>query len=64
MTVFETKTQIAGIYTQLLDKHEEPFRAITKSVTDLSLTTIEGRLENFCDIIKALHQSMEISMPI
>jgi len=44
MTVFNTKTLIASIYAKLLDQHEEPFKAITKSVTDVSLSTIEGRL--------------------
>jgi hypothetical protein len=42
------------IYDKLLDQHQEPFRAITKSVTDVSLATIESSLEDFRDIIKAL----------
>ncbi len=61
--VFNTKQAIAGVYEQLLDKHEEPFRSITKSVTDVSLAIIEGSLEDFQDIIKALPHKMEISMP-
>ncbi len=36
---------------------------ITKSVTDVSLAIIEGSLEDFRDIIKALPQKMEISTP-
>jgi len=62
-TVFNTKQAIAGVYDQLLEKHEEPFKSITKSVTDVSLAIIEGSLEDFWDIIKALPQKMEISMP-
>jgi hypothetical protein len=53
-TVFNTKTLIAEVYNKLLDQHEEPFKAITKSVTDVSLATVEGTLEDFRDIIKAL----------
>jgi hypothetical protein len=62
-TVFNTKQAIAGVYEQLLDKHEEPFRSITISVTDVSLAIIEGSLEDFHDIIKALPQKTEISTP-
>jgi hypothetical protein len=55
-TVFNTKQAIAGVYNQLLEQHEEPFKSIIKSI-------IEGSLEDFCDIIKALPQKTEISMP-
>ncbi len=41
-TVFNTKQAIANFYDQLLKKHEEPFKSITKSVTDDSLAIIEG----------------------
>jgi hypothetical protein len=58
-TVFNTKKAITGVYNQLLEQHEEPFKSITKSVTDVSLAIIEG----FRDIIKALPQKTEISMP-
>ncbi len=61
MTVFITKNLFFGLYGQLLDKHKEPFKAITKSVTDVSQSTIEGSLEDFQDIIKALPQTTEIS---
>jgi hypothetical protein len=61
--VFNTKQAIAGVYEQLSDKHEAPFKSITKSVTNISLAIIEGSLEDFRDIIKALPQKMEISMP-
>jgi hypothetical protein len=43
--------------------HKEPFKSITKSVTDVSLAIIEGSLEDFHDIITALPQKTEISMP-
>ncbi len=62
-TVFNTRQAIAGVYDQLLEKHEEPFKSITKSVTDISLAIIEGSLEDFRDIIKALPQKTEISTP-
>jgi hypothetical protein len=62
-TVFNTKQAIAGVYDQLLEKHEEPFKSITKSVTDVSLAIIEGSLEDFRDIINALPQKAEISTP-
>ncbi len=62
-TVFNTKQAIAGVYDQLLAQHNELFKSITKSVTDVSLSIIEGSLEEFCDIIKALPQKTEISMP-
>jgi hypothetical protein len=62
-TIFNTKNLIVEVYNKLLDQHEEPFKAITKSVTDVSLATIESSLEDFCDIIKALPQKSEISTP-
>jgi hypothetical protein len=62
-TIFNTKQAIAGVYDQLLEKHEEPFKSITKSITDVSLAIIEGSLEDFRDIIKALPQRTEISTP-
>jgi hypothetical protein len=62
-TVFNMKQAIARVYEQLLDKHEQPFKSITKSVTDISLAIIEGSLEDFCDIIKVLPHKTEISMP-
>ncbi len=50
-TVFNTKQAIAGVYNQLLEQHEEPSKSITKSITDVSLSIIEGLLEDFRDII-------------
>jgi hypothetical protein len=49
-SVFNTKQAIAGVYDQLLTQHDEPFKSITKSVTDVSLSIIEGSLEEFRDI--------------
>ncbi len=62
-TIFNTKQAIAGVYNQLLEQHEERFKSNTKSVTDISLAIIEGSLEDFHDIIKALPQKTEISTP-
>jgi len=53
-TVFNTKTAISEVYDKLLDQHEEPFKSITKSVTNVSLALIEASLEDFRNIIKAL----------
>jgi len=57
------KQAIAGVYEQLLNKHEQPFKSITKSVTDFSLAITEGSLEDFRDSIEALPHKTEISMP-
>jgi len=61
-TVFNTKQDIAGVFKQLLDKQEEPFKSSTKSETDFSLAITEGSLEDFRDIIKALpHQNGDLN---
>jgi hypothetical protein len=57
--VFDTKQINANTYKELKDKHNEPF----KSTTDVSLQMIKSRLRDFCDIIHALPQMAEISMP-
>ncbi len=62
-TMFNTKEAIARVYDKLLNQHEGPFKSITKWITDVSLSIIEGSLEDFCHIIKALPQKSEISMP-
>jgi len=62
-TVFNTKDALSEVYNKLLDQHEEPFKSSTKSVTDFSLAIIEGSLEDFHYINKALPQKSEISMP-
>jgi hypothetical protein len=60
--VFNTKQAIARVYEQLLDKHKQPFKSITKSVTDFSLAVTEGSLEDFRDSIEALPHKTEMSM--
>jgi hypothetical protein len=62
-TVFNTKEAISEVYSKLLNQHEDPFKPITKSVTDVSLSMIESSLEDFRDIIKALPHKAEISTP-
>jgi hypothetical protein len=61
--LFNTKQAIAKVYSKLLDQCEEPFKSITISIMDVSLAIIEGSLEDFRDIIKALPQKSKISMP-
>ncbi len=46
-------TDFSHTLNQLLAQHDEPFKSITKSVTDVSLSIIEGSLEEFRDIIVA-----------
>ncbi len=62
-TVFNMKQAIAEVNDKLLDQHKEPFKSITKSVMDVSLTIIEGSLEDFHNIIKTLLQKSETSTP-
>jgi len=50
-------------YVKLLDRHEEPFKMITKTTTDVSLMMIAASIEDFLDIIKALPQTAEIASP-
>jgi hypothetical protein len=45
-TVFNMRQAIAEVYNKLLDQHEEPFKSITKSITDVSLAFMEGSLED------------------
>ncbi len=61
--ILDTKNTIEQHYELLLDKHEEPFKSIAKTTTDVSLLTIEASLEDFKDVIKALPQTTEISWP-
>jgi hypothetical protein len=59
--MFNTKAQIAEDYDKLFDQHEEPFKSIMKSVTDVSLADhrkFPGRLQRH---FKALPQISEIS---
>jgi hypothetical protein len=61
--ILDTKNTIEQHYNTLLDKHEEPFRTIVKTTTDISLITISASIEVFQDVIKALPQTTEIDMP-
>jgi hypothetical protein len=51
------------MYSQLLAKHDEPFRSIAKSTMDVSLVMIAATIDNFKDIIKALPQTTVITTP-
>jgi hypothetical protein len=62
-TVFNTEEAISEVYSKLLNQHEDPFKPITKSVTDVSLSMIKSLLEDFCNLIKALPHKVEISTP-
>ena len=55
-SLLDSKETNTKVYDKLLEQHEEPFKSITKLVTDVSLSIIEGSLEDFCDIIKVLPQ--------
>ncbi len=61
--ILDTKTVIEDNYNRLLDKHEEPFKTIAKTTTDVSLMTISASIEDFQDIIKVLPQTTEITSP-
>jgi len=59
----DTKNTIEQHYNTLLDKHEEPFKTIAKTTTNVSLITISASIEDFQDVIKALPQTTEIDTP-
>jgi hypothetical protein len=59
----DTKNTIQQHYNTLLDKHEEPFKTIAKTTTDVSLITISASIEDFQDVIKALPQTTKIDTP-
>jgi hypothetical protein len=61
--ILDTKITIEQQYQVLLDKHEDPFKTIAKTTTDVSLLTISGSIEDFQDVIKALPQTTEIDLP-
>jgi hypothetical protein len=61
--ILDTKTTIGQQYQVLLEKHEDPFKTITKTTTDVSLMTISASIEDFQDVIKALPQTTEINLP-
>jgi len=61
--ILDTRSTIEQHYNILLDKHEEPFKTIAKTMTDVSLITISASIEDFQDVIKALPQKTELVMP-
>jgi hypothetical protein len=61
--ILDTRSTIEQHYNVLLDKHEEPFKTIAKTTTDVSLITISASIEDFQDVIKALPQTTEVDMP-
>ena len=56
--ILDTKATIEQQYQVLLDKHEDPFKTIAKTTTDMSLLTISASIEDFQDVIKALPQTI------
>jgi hypothetical protein len=61
--ILDTKVTIEQQYQVLLDIHEDKFKTITKTTTDVSLLTISASIEDFQDVIKALPQTTEIDLP-
>jgi hypothetical protein len=61
--ILDTKATIEQQYQVLLDKHQDPFKTIAKTTTDVSLLTISASIEDFQDVIKALPQTTEIDLP-
>jgi hypothetical protein len=59
----DTRSTIEQHYNIILNKHEEPFKTIAKTTTDVSLITISASIEDFQDVIKALPQTTEVAMP-
>jgi hypothetical protein len=60
--ILDTKSTIEQHYQVLLNEHEEPFKTIAKTKTDVSLITISASIEDFQDVIKALPQTTEIDI--
>jgi hypothetical protein len=61
--ILDTRSTIEQHYNVLLDKHEEPFKTIAKTTTNVSLITISASIEDFQDVIKALPQTTKVDMP-
>jgi hypothetical protein len=61
--ILDTKNTIEQHYALLLDKHEDPFKTISKTTTDVSLLTISACIEDFQDMIKVLPQMTKIPSP-
>ncbi len=49
--ILDTRSTIEQHYQVLLDKHEDPFKTIAKTTTDVSLITILASIEDFQDVI-------------
>jgi len=60
--ILDTKSTIEQHYEVLVNKHEDPFKTIAKTTTDVSLLTISASIEDFQDVIKAT-QTTEIDLP-
>ncbi len=60
--ILDTRSTIEQHYNVLLNKHEEPFKTIAKTTTDISLITISASIEDFQEVIKALPQTTKIDM--
>jgi hypothetical protein len=61
--ILDTKNTIEQHYVTLLNKHEEQFKTIVKTTTDISLVMISASIEDFQDVIKALPQMTKIDTP-
>jgi len=61
--ILDTKNTIEQHYVTLLNKHEEQFKTIVKTTTDISLVMISASIEDFQDVIKALPQMTKIETP-
>jgi hypothetical protein len=61
--ILDTKNTIEQHNNTLLDKNEEPFKTIAKTMTDVSLITISASIEDFQDVIKALPHTTEKETP-
>jgi hypothetical protein len=59
----DTKYRNEQHYELLLDKHEELFKTIAKTTSDVILLTISASIEDFQDVIKVLPQTNEIAAP-
>jgi hypothetical protein len=57
------KSTIEQYNEVLLNKHEDPFKTIAKTTTDVSLLTISASIEDFQGVINALPQTTEIDLP-
>jgi hypothetical protein len=59
-TVFNTKQASSEVYSKLLNQHEDPFKPITKSVTDISISIAAMAITTF-NTIRITQLNDEIS---